>query len=169
MTKDEMVKLLRSSVADFNAWRRCNPDEAIDLSGASFAWNDLSGANLSDASLREADFYRADLTGANLSDSNLYRAMLTDSKLTGVRMSWGDHALISEILKRGAGDDVNRLMIAGLIAIRPDWCWREFLAIDHLEKEWALRELAMRIQPGDELPELFERVVRELNIAGVSQ
>ena len=61
MTKNEMVVMLRRSVAEWNEWRRERPA-------------DLSEADLREADLRRADLSEADLSRADLSEANLRRA-----------------------------------------------------------------------------------------------
>jgi hypothetical protein len=46
--------------------------------------------------------------------------------------------LIAEILRREAGGEIEKLMIAGLVLIQRTWCWEQFLAIEHKEKQWVL-------------------------------
>lgn len=70
-----------------------------DLSGASLRYAELSGALLLDANLRgtdlwgadlsEADLRVADLSGANLVDANLSRADLRGTNLNGAKYSKG--------------------------------------------------------------------------------
>lgn len=74
MTKQELIVLLRTDVAEFNRQR---PRGYIDLTGA-----DLIMANLCRANLIDANLCRANLTDANLRGANLYRADLIMANLT---------------------------------------------------------------------------------------
>ena len=112
------------------------------LSGAYLHGADLSGANLSVANLRDANLRGANLSGAYLSDANL----------RGAKINWQSHALLGEILRRAAGDDVQRRCLAGGILISTDWCWPKMLSIDHPDKAWALAELSKWVQDGDDAP-----------------
>ena len=47
---------------------------------------------------------------------------------------------------------VSRRMLVGLILVSRDWCWRDFLKIEHPEKEAALAELRKWLKPGEKLP-----------------
>lgn len=66
----ELVRLLRNDVAEFNDWRRRNPDALVDLS--------------------DADFHNANLSGANLSGARLWRAFLNYANLSRVNAQWAD-------------------------------------------------------------------------------
>ena len=83
MKKDELVKLLSSDVAEWNTWRRDNPDMVINLYGADLTEANLTEANLYEANLTRANLTEANLTEANLTEANLYGADLTEANLTG--------------------------------------------------------------------------------------
>ena len=131
-----------------------------NLRGANLQDANLYGANLQDAYLRGAYLYGANLQGAYLQDAYLYGANLRGANLQGAnlrgaKINWRSHALISEILRRAADDNVQKRMIAGLIAISLDWCWREFLNVESHLREWALDELAKWVTEGDDAPEIL--------------
>jgi uncharacterized protein YjbI with pentapeptide repeats len=145
--------------------------QGIDLQDANLRGVDLQDANLRGVDLRDVDLQDANLRGANLEGANLQYANLEGANLEGanlrgvdlqyanlrdVTLNWQSHALLSEILIREAEDHVGRRMLAGLIAISTDWCWKDFLAIDHPEKEWALKELAKWVQPNDGAPKILQ-------------
>jgi hypothetical protein len=69
-----------------------------------------------------------------------------------VKAPWSSHAFLAELLRRAAGYDIAKRSIAGLISISLDWCWPQFLSIDHPEKPWALMVLAAAIVDGDDHP-----------------
>ena len=92
MDKEPMVKLLLSSVAKFNEYRKDNPDALVDLKGVNLTGADLTGANLTGANLRgaiivEAYLPRADLTGANLTEADITGANLIEANLVGADLS----------------------------------------------------------------------------------
>ena len=95
---------------------------------------------------------RANLSRASLSGANLSVANLSETKI-----NWQSHDLLAEILKRAAGADIQKRSLAGLILISRDWCWKEFLSLDHTEREWALGELAKWVQDGDRHPEILDQ------------
>ena len=135
-----------------------------DLSRANLRWAnlsraDLSGANLSRADLRWADLSGANLSGADLTGVDLTGVDLTGADLSGITVAWQSHDLLAEILRRAAGDNVARRMLAGLILISPDWCWDAFLAldIDPALRNWALTQLRRWIKDGDDAPEVLKQ------------
>jgi hypothetical protein len=132
-----------------------------NLSGANLFGADLPGANLPGANLSRANLSGADLPGANLSGANLSGANLFGADLSGAKINWQSHTLLSEILKRAAGDSLERRMVAGLIAISTDWCWDQLLQIDHAEKEWALRTLAACVVEGDSHPAVLDGYIQK--------
>lgn len=93
--KDEAIRLLKADLAQFNKWKRENPQERLDLSGA-----DLRGANLKGAQLRQVNLSGADLRDADLTDTALADADLTGANLEGA-------TLIGANLHRIVWRDVN--------------------------------------------------------------
>ena len=126
-----------------------------DLTEADLTWADLPGANLTGADLTGADLTAANLTAANLTETNLAGANLAGAHLAGIVVAWQSHALLADILRRAAGDNVPRRMLAGLIAISTDWCWGEFLNldIDPALREWAIAELRQWVRDSDAAPD----------------
>jgi uncharacterized protein YjbI with pentapeptide repeats len=128
------------------------------LSGASLRGADLRGAYLSGANLRGAYLSGASLHGADLRGANLRGANLRGADLGGAKMPWQSHDILAEVLRRAAGDDVPKLKIAGLILVRTDWCWKDFLGLDDPLRDWALESLAEYVQDGGEAPEVLRRI-----------
>jgi hypothetical protein len=124
-----------------------------DLSGA-----DLRGADLSGAYLRGADLRGADLRVADLRVADLSGAYLSGAYLSGARINWNSHALVGEILRRAAGDDVEKRCIAGGITISTDWCWQKMLSIEHGQKQWAIDTLIPWLQDGDNAPDVLRQL-----------
>ena len=116
---------------------------------------DLADANLADANLAYANLTGADLTGANLAYANLAYAYLNGAILTGAKMNWQSHDLIAELLRRKAGDDPARRSLVGLILVSKDWCWNQFLALQHHEREWALGVLREYAASDADAPEVI--------------
>ena|ERR1051326_4244756 len=151
--------------------KRANLSNA-DLSNANLSNANLSNANLSNANLFRASLYNANLSNANLSYAdlfytNLFYANLSNANLSNANLSYADlsyadlyniklnlssHDLISEILKREAKDSVPKRMIAGLILVSRDLCWKDFMAIDHPEKQWALDTIKKYLKEDQKLP-----------------
>jgi hypothetical protein len=123
--------------------------------GANLYGADLSGADLSDAYLRGANLYGAYLRGAYLRGADLSGADLSGADLSGAKVNWQSHAIISEILRQAAGDDVQKRMVAGLILISTDWCWDKFLSIESDLRDWSITTLQEYVQDGDNAPEIL--------------
>jgi len=117
-----------------------------NLHGANLRWANLHGANLSGADLGGADLGGANLSEADLSVAYLYGANLCGAGLSGANLPNGSHDVVAELLQRTAGDNLKRLMIAGLVLIQRQWCWRDFAKalqnIDADDKQWIRDTLA---------------------------
>jgi hypothetical protein len=93
MANEEQLKVLRLGSEAWNEWRRENPDEEIDLRGASLRGADLSKANLSKADLFAANLSKANLSKADLSGANLSGAVLSLANLSGADLREADLSL----------------------------------------------------------------------------
>ena len=111
-----------------------------DLYGADLRGANLRGANLRCANLRGANLRGANLRGADLRGANLWCANLWGADLRGANINWTRHELVAEILRQAAGDDVERLQVAGLILVCKDKCWEDFMQIEQIIKlkDWSL-------------------------------
>ena len=133
-----------------------------DLRDVDFRGSDLTDADFLGAVLVDADFRGAVLVGANFRDAVLTRCRFTgstltdadlrDADLTGVGVNWRSHELVAEILRRHAGDDMDKRMLAGLILISKDWCWSQFAQISHPQRQWAIDALASHLREDDAGP-----------------
>ncbi|WP_165073289.1 pentapeptide repeat-containing protein [Paludisphaera rhizosphaerae] len=141
--------------------------DGANLYGANLVGARLDGANLVGANLDGANLYGANLVGANLVGANLVGARLDGARLVGAKVSWNSHAMLSEILRRAAGEDVEKLKVAGFIAIQRSWCWDDFLEAGDPSASWALAELAKWIQPDDDHPECLDDYVEKHEPAAV--
>ena len=123
---------------------------SANLRCADFERADLRGANLMGANLRCADFERADLwgadlrgadlRGADLRGADLMGANLMGAYLRGANINWTRHELVAEILRQAAGDNIEKLQLAGLILVCKNKCWEEFMQIEQVMKlkDWWL-------------------------------
>jgi uncharacterized protein YjbI with pentapeptide repeats len=127
-----------------------------DLTGTNLTGAYLSGADLSRADLSRANLSGADLSRANLSGADLSRANLFGADLSGAAINWNSHDLIAELLRQAAGESWQRRALAGLILVSRDWCWKEFLALEHPEQEWALDVLRQYVTDGDGAPDFLQ-------------
>lgn len=85
-----LQKLLKRDVDLWNQWRYQHPDTFVDLSGIDLSQCYLFEANLSALNLRGANLSRACLIGANLSRSNLSGANLTGAYLSEANLHAAD-------------------------------------------------------------------------------
>jgi hypothetical protein len=85
MANPEHLKLLQQGVNVWNAWRAKEPIVRPDLTGAN-----LSGASLGEANLSETYLVAANLRDAELLAANLSRAKLSGANLTGARLAWAN-------------------------------------------------------------------------------
>ena len=90
-----------------------------------------------------------------LSSADLRGADLRGAYLTGAKINWQSHALISEILRREAGKDLDKRKFAGLICVSTDWCWDKFIPAlkSDLLFSWAMDFLRSRVIDGDCAPQ----------------
>lgn len=81
MADEAQVSILKKGVADWNKWRKTNPEIRPDLSEANLRRADLGGADL-----RGTNLGRSDLSGANFFGSNLNAADLHAVWLWGANL-----------------------------------------------------------------------------------
>jgi len=160
---DLRVAYLRSAdlrVADLRgAYLRGADLRGADLRGAYLRSADLRVADLRGADLRGADLIGADLSGADLIGADLRGACLSDADGSRkTRLAWQSRDLLSEILRRAAGDDLAKMKVAGLILIQRHWCWSDFLKLDDPLSGWAMGVLAEWVQDDDGAPEELRRI-----------
>lgn len=86
MADGAQVKILKSGVAAWNAWRKTNPKIRPDLSGSDVRRMDLIGANLRRADLHGANLRKSDLSETDLSFANLRQANLSDARLVRAQL-----------------------------------------------------------------------------------
>ena len=93
----EHLEIIKQGFGAWNKWRKENPKEKPDLSGANLYKADLSSANLDDTNLSNANLQFADLNMAYLRkaclcDADLFMAFLmtadfTEADLTGAKLT----------------------------------------------------------------------------------
>lgn len=124
------------------------------LSGAYLSGADLSNANLRNAYLSGADLSEADLRNADLRNADLSGAYLSGAYLSNVKMNWNSHNLISEILWRAATNQ-DQEQLAAWIGRKIEWCWKDWLAIEHTQKMWAIDIMKEFVSDDDNAPEVL--------------
>jgi len=83
MANPKHLKLLKSGVLAWNAWREEEPDVWPDLIGASLRNLRLDGVNLENANLHRADLDSASLVGARIRNANLKDSILKSANFQG--------------------------------------------------------------------------------------
>jgi hypothetical protein len=96
MANKKHLKILKSGVEKWNAWRIKHDDEPA-LHSAHLCYKDLRGANLALSDLTDADLSHAYLHGANLRFANLYAADLSGADLGGANLA-GAHFKSTNLL-----------------------------------------------------------------------
>ena len=76
-------------------------------------------------------------------------------------MNWQSHDLLAELICRAAGDEIEKIKVAGLILICPEWCWSQFLELDEPRAAWCLDELAKYVVDGDNAPDYVRKRVKQ--------
>lgn len=104
-----------------------------------------------------ADLRGADLRGADLEGADLEGADLGGADLRGADLNFLSHDFVAEILRRAAGDDVEKLKIAGLVLVKRNWCWKEFLELRDPLQAWALGELKKWVT--DKTPDKIKNIL----------
>jgi uncharacterized protein YjbI with pentapeptide repeats len=82
----------------------------------------------------------------NLDDCALHSNDYRGIRLKDTPINWDCHDLIGEVLRQEAGNDTEKIKVAGYIAIQKYLCWRHFLSINDPLKSWAIGVL--RSYPG---------------------
>lgn len=92
-----LLELMESDVAAWNEWRINNIEEHVNFSGANlsgamlknanFLGVDFSGANLSKANLCETQLSYANLSNADLTDADLSNCYLSDTNFDGATLT----------------------------------------------------------------------------------
>jgi uncharacterized protein YjbI with pentapeptide repeats len=103
--------------------------------------NNFTNAELRYCNLDRADIRKSDFTNTTFHNCTTYCANIKGAKLQNTSLPWNSHEFIAEALRQAADNDVEKLKIAGYIAINTDKCWSDFLAIDDPLKEWAISVL----------------------------
>jgi hypothetical protein len=133
---------------------------AATLKAAIQAKADLRGADLRGADLEGADLRGAHLRGADLRGAYLRGADLEGADLEGAKMAWASHDLMAELIRRAAGEDLDKLKYAGLILIRRDWCWPNHIRLADPLWPWACEVFAGYVQPDDGHPGCLDAYVK---------
>lgn len=100
MANEAQLNILRSSVQEWNEWRKNNPDASIDFTGVNFRFINLIetdprtgeriGVDFHGVNLGGAHFHSARMHRANLRNASLVNCFMSDVKLVGADLSGAD-------------------------------------------------------------------------------
>lgn len=95
MANKQQLRIIKSGVEAWNAWRRDHPDIVPDLRNANLSSQrlinvHLGGAKLEGANLRNTNLGSADLSNANLRHANLEQARLSQANLLQADLSYAN-------------------------------------------------------------------------------
>jgi DNA repair exonuclease SbcCD ATPase subunit len=90
MAKEDLVRLLKTNLKQFNKMREESGFEALDLSDTRFQGATLTGAKLKNMDLSECEFEYANLVSADLSNCNLQNALMIHTNLSNVNLANAD-------------------------------------------------------------------------------
>ena len=90
MANQEQVSLINQGAQVWNQWRQDHPEVRPDLYAAHLKSTDLSGMDLSSATLTVAILYRADLSQTDLHGADVSSANLMEATLPGANMNQVD-------------------------------------------------------------------------------
>ena len=139
-------------------------------SNACFAKFDF--ANLMGADSQSTDFLCASFIGANLRYTRWTNANIRDCKFQKATINWYSRELVGQLLEQAAwqGDSMSalyhrRLDLAILIGNKAGECWKEWLALDHPDTDWAVSVLMKYVNEEDDAPDSLTTYKSKLNKA----
>ncbi len=150
-------------------FHKCKFSEVV--SGADLCNADLRLADLSERLLANVAFCGADLSfvsfvGSDLSYANFYNANIQNTIFAGAIMGnaiftnahnlWTAHEVVGELLKREADRDLEKLKVAGLVTISPDWL-EMAEDLPKSEQAWVIEILTPHLNPDDDLPRFLAK------------
>jgi len=126
------LDILKRDPAEWNRWRKYNPESWPDLAGVVLNDRNLVGANLSSANLSGAKLDGSNLSSANLRGANLESASLIETDLT--------NADLTEALLRNA--NLSGASLAGATAARSDLSGAILRRVDLTEADFREAKLS---------------------------
>lgn len=120
---------------------------SCDASNARFMGNAFPGASFCSTSFENAGIISCNMRDSRFTGTNFEKAAIWGTNFRGGKfdeaiLTWESHDLISAILLGDAGDCPKKRSLAGLIQCSLDWCWEDFLEVEHSERAWGLSTLA---------------------------
>lgn len=94
-SKDELLRLLKSNIKNFNDKREKSNNEPLDFSGSDLTGTNLCRANLENVTLTNTELnfaylHSSNLKNANMADLAVGRADMTESNLSGANLTGAD-------------------------------------------------------------------------------
>lgn len=97
----------------------------------------------------------------HLRGANLRGADLCGADLRGAYINWQSHDLLAEILRQAAGDETEKLKVAGLVIICRGRCWDWFTSLSGEPLyDWAMNVLSGYVRDGDGCPGVLQNRVK---------
>ncbi len=115
--------------------------EDANFGGAYCIYADFQGACLDGTDFSRAELSFADFGSADLNNVEFAAADLTRVNFSNVQTNGSDTTLAAWILCNAAGDDPDKRSLAGLVLFSGDWCWPDFVALQHPARAWAIEVL----------------------------
>lgn len=139
-------------------------------SNAKFAQFDF--AYLMGATFDSTDLLYGSFIGANLRYTRWTNANIRDCKFQKATINWYSRELVGQLLEQAAwqGDSMSalyhrRLDLAILIGNKAGECWKEWLALDHPDTDWAVSVLMKYVNEEDDAPDSLTTYKSKLNKA----
>lgn len=139
-------------------------------SNACFAKFDF--ANLMGAIFDSTNLLCASFIGANLRYTLWPESNLRDCKFQKATINWYSSNLVGQLLEQAAWqrDETpvlyhRRLDLAILIGNKAGECWKEWLALDHPDTDWAVSVLMKYVNEEDDAPDSLTTYKSKLNKA----
>lgn len=139
-------------------------------SNACFATFDF--AYLMGATFDSTDFLGSSFVGANMRFTRWTNANVRDCKFQKATLHWYSREIVGQILEQAAYQNESpsaiyqrRLDLAILISNKAGECWKEWLALNHPDTDWAVSVLMKYVNDEDDAPDSLTTYKSKLNNA----
>lgn len=128
-------------------------------------------AYLYGATFDSTDFLGSSFVGANMRFTRWSNANLRDCKFQKATINWYSRQLVGQLLEQATWQCEppvlyhRRLDLAILIANKAGECWKEWLALDHPDTDWAVSVLMKYVNEEDDAPDSLTTYKSKLNKA----
>lgn len=135
----------------------------IHLEGCDLTYTRFSNCVISSASFSRDILYCARFDSCDFYDSTFLNCTVKDIEFKATQIPIGSHLIIGELFRQCArGNQLKEVTLAGLIQIKPAWCWNDFLAYIAKDKElvsFAYRVLSEHICFDDKIKSCLAKLV----------